>query len=236
MRALLIFIFKEMVMKLMWLKISIGLIIIAIWLFFSRVRIEISYKREEGNDKGEVKVIGLGGLFRYRINIPSVDFKSVDKGVKVEKSAKTTAMPVEEKGTFITMEKIDLLYTKYEELLHSVSHLQENLRWFMARITCETWTWRTTVGTGDAAEAGVLTGIVWAVKANVLGFISHYIAWSDSPYLEVVPQFQQVVFHTYYEGVFSFRLGNVIRFAIRLWIRFRKDKKRNWQKSNPLST
>jgi hypothetical protein len=212
-----------MVMKLMWLKIvGIGLIIFAIWLVFSRVRIEIIYRREADNDKGEITVIGLGGLFRYRINIPTVDFKSVDKGVKVEENTKTTAITEEVKGTSITMEKMERFYHNYEELLHGVSHLQENLRWFMARITCETWTWRTTVGTGDAAEAGVLTGIVWAVKANVLGFISHYIAWSESPYLEVVPQFQQAVFQTHYEGVFSFRLGNVIRFAIRLWIRFRK--------------
>jgi hypothetical protein len=222
-----------MVMVLLILiEIVICLVVIV---FFTKVKIYILFGRQGEEDQGEVVITVLGGLIKRRLKIPTIDFKNLDKGIEVK--AETDSATSEKKNrSFINKDFIEHFYEKYEELLHRISHLQEMVRWFFARITCEHWKWETMIGTGDAAEAGVLTGVVWSVKSNVLGFLSHYIRWVTVPKLDVVPNFGQAVFQTTYEGIFHFRLGNLIRFGIKLWFRLRKHRKTNWQpKSDSLT-
>ncbi len=216
----------------MVLLILIGIVIclLLIIIFFSKVKIYILYGREAEEDQGEIVITLFGGLIKRRLEIPTIDFKNLDKGVKVEQQSDASTSEKKNR-TFINKDVIEHVYNYYEEMLHRISHLQEMIRWFFARITCEQWKWETTVGTGDAAEAGVLTGLVWAVKSNVLGFLSHYIRWVTVPELDVLPNFGQAVFHTTYEGIFRFRLGDLLRFGIKLWFSFRKQKKTNWQQN-----
>jgi hypothetical protein len=190
-------------------------------MYYSKIKIEIYYKRAAKRDKGEVKLTGLGGLIHYRLSIPTVDFKDMDKGVKVE-SDKETSTKKKGEDTFINKDKIEFWYESYEVLLHRVKYFQESLRWFMARVHCHKWEWNTNIGTGDAAEAGVLTGIIWGVKTTILGFISHYIRWDREPEIEVTPCFQQAMLDTSFEANFSVTLGSTIRFLLLLWFRFRQ--------------
>jgi hypothetical protein len=208
--------------------IVIGLVLL---IYYSKIYIQIYYKRAAKQDKGELKIKALGGFFHYRLSIPTLDFKDMDKGVKVESEHESSTM---KKGddTFINKDKLEFWYENYEILLHRVKDFQEILRWFMSRVHCVKWDWKTSVGTGDAAEAGVLTGVIWGVKTTILGFISHYIQWDHKPEIEVTPCFQNAVLDTMFEAEFSFHFGNAVRFLLLLWIRFKKDNK----KSNKIPT
>ncbi|MCH5584280.1 DUF2953 domain-containing protein [Shimazuella sp. AN120528] len=206
--------------------LGLGLLI-----YFSKIKIEINYKRTDKQDKGELKVRALGGLLHYRLSIPTIDFKNVDKGVKVE-SNKESSTDKKAEDTFINKDKIEFLYENYEDLLHRVKYFQESVRWFMSRVHCTKWDWETNVGTGDAAEAGVLTGMIWGVKTTVLGFFSHYIQWDSRPQIEVTPCFQQALLDTSFVAKFSFTFGSAVRFLLLLWFRFKKSNK----KSHILST
>lgn len=210
---------------------------LALLIYYSKIKVDIYYKRAAKQDKGEVKLSGLGGLLQYRLSIPTIDFKDVDKGVKVESKQNNATKRAED--TFINKDKLEFWYENYELLLHRVGHFQESVRWFMARVHCGKWDWKTNIGTGDAAEAGVLTGIIWGVKTTMLGFISHYIQWDRKPEIEVTPYFQQVVLDTMFEAKFSFALGDAIRFLLTFWLRLKKDNKKSMffssQQSNDIS-
>jgi hypothetical protein len=210
----------------MGILILLIIVLLGCLVYYSKIRIYICYQRQRNNDHGEIKIRALGGLVNYRVAIPNIDFESMNEGVKVE-SQKNTGKDKQNKDTFITKEKIEHWYEYYEELLYHVKHFQKSVRWFMARVYCDKWIWKTVVGTGDAAEAGALTGVVWGVKANILGFISHYIQWNSKPELGVTPSFQQAVLDTSFEAKFSFVLGNAIRFFVILWIRFKKGNKKS---------
>ncbi|WP_028775725.1 DUF2953 domain-containing protein [Shimazuella kribbensis] len=209
----------------MGILIPLVIVILGCIIYYSKIKVHICYRRKSNNDYGEVKVRALGGLIHYRLAIPNIDFENMDKGVKVE--SKKNTEKEKEKDTFINKQKIENWYEHYEELLYHVKHFQESMRWFMARVRCDNWIWNTVIGTGDAAEAGVLTGVVWGVKANILGFISHYIQWNNKPELGVTPSFQHAVLDTSFEAKFSFVLGDAIRFFVVLWFRFKKGNKKS---------
>jgi hypothetical protein len=184
----------------------------------------VCYQRQENEDKGEVVFKGLGGFIHYKLLIPTLDFKNVSTGVKVE-SEQESGTKKDKEETFISMENIHYWYENYEELLLRIRSLQETVRSFMSHVHCEKWVWKTIVGTGDAAEAGVITGVVWGVKANILGFISHSIQWDDKPSLEVTPSFQKAILHTFFESRFSFSIWHAIRLFFLLRFGSRKHSR-----------
>jgi hypothetical protein len=189
-------------------------------IYYSKIHIQIYYKRAAKRDEAAFKVSALGGLLHYKINIPTLDFKDFDKGVKVESNYQTSTK--KKKDVFINKENLEFWYEHFELLLHRIKNFHKSLRWFLSQVSCEKWNWKTNVGTGDAAEAGVLTGVIWGVKTTILGFISHSIQWKKSPELEVTPSFQSAVLETTFEAEFSFHLGSAVRFLLLLWFRFRK--------------
>ena len=211
--------------------VTVCLIVFVCFFLFSKVKVSVNFERKENQDKGEVIVRGLGGLLHYKLSIPTLDFKSVDSGVKVE-SKQESATKKEKEETFISFEKIHYWYENYEELLYRIQSFHETVRGFMSHIHCEKWIWKTIVGTGDAAEAGIITGLVWGVKTNVLGFISHYIQWDQKPSLEVLPVFQQSVLQTSFESQFSFSIGSAIRFFVLMWVRMRRAGNHSFKKSD----
>lgn len=191
--------------------LAIIVLLLLIFLYFLEISVLLLYQRQASEDQGEVTFSTLGGLIHYTVEIPTIDLKNLEQGVKVESDS-----ALANKDSFITKDKIQQWYETYESLLYRINHFQANVRWLMSRITCERWQWNTVVGTGDAAEAGVLTGLIWGVKNNILGFISHYLRWKTTPQLDVQPAFQQPVLQTYFEAKFTFKLGSVLRFLWKL--------------------
>jgi hypothetical protein len=189
--------------------LAIILFLLLLALYFLEISIFLLYSRQNNEDHGEVTFSILGGIAHYTIEIPTIDLKNVEQGVKIESDSKLA-----KKNSYITTDKIQYWYERYESSLYQIKHFQANIRWLLSRITCEQLQWVTVVGTGDAAEAGVLTGLIWGVKNNLLGFISHYLRWQTTPQLDVQPVFQQAILQTYFEAKFTFKFGSILRF---LW-------------------
>lgn len=204
--------------------------IMMIGLWFSHIRIEMIFKREQGNDRGEVMIRALGGLLRFRVKIPKVDWKGPDEGVEVksELDSATTAMN-KKKGFQIDERKIRKARKLYQESLERIIDLKEIMRKFLSKVTCEQLVWGTTVGTGEASETGVLTGVVWGVKTTLLGFFSGYIQWKQPPQLNVHPVFNRAIIETHFHGIFRFRLGHAILGINRIIFHLRRGRERNWQ-------
>ncbi|SFJ75324.1 DUF2953 domain-containing protein [Thermoflavimicrobium dichotomicum] len=207
----------------------VGMILVALLIIlpFTSVRIELLFKWENENDRGEVKIRALFGLVRLRFTLPQLDWAGIDRGLKVSLAEETN--DTSPKKEIIGKKTIQRGKEMVRELLDQIDGLKEILRWFFSKVTCEKWVWITSVGTGDAAEAGFLTGIVWTLKSMLIGWISPYIRWQKAPELHVEPLFYREAVGMTFHSIIRFRLGHAILAIKRLY--WDRNKRRNlkWQ-------
>ncbi|MBA4495653.1 DUF2953 domain-containing protein [Paenactinomyces guangxiensis] len=210
---------------LMVMGILTGLFMI-IWI--TSVRVEMIFKRENGNDRGEVTISAWGGLIRFRMKIPRLGWGGINEGVKLEGEAESVGVH-REKEADITKKTVDRFRSQYQQVLDHIEDFQRTVRWFLSKVTCEKLVWVTTIGTGDAAESGILTGIVWGIKTTLVGMLSGYTRWDQSPLLYVEPHFSQPVLETHLHSIIRFRVGHAILGITRLLLHLRKGRERKWQ-------
>ena len=79
-------------------------------------------------------------------------------------------------------------------------------------------------GAGDAAVTGSFTGILWALKGNVIGLVSNYFKLKQQPQIIVEPKFDQLMLNTSFSCIFSFRIGHAILAGIRFVRHFKKGR------------
>ncbi|WP_052807199.1 DUF2953 domain-containing protein [Risungbinella massiliensis] len=217
-----------------WIWILLGVLllffVIMVILLLSPLRIEIDYQRKAKDDNGNVRLSIWKGLIGYRFKIPSIDYQGLDNGVKVTSQSKSTktAPEVFEKKSDVTITKTTLekLQDCYHYMLDNISYFHQLLRSFFRHVECQKFLWATLIGTGDAAEAGVLTGLGWAVKTTITGFFAGYIQWKEAPELEVFPDYHRSILETRFHSIFQFRIGHAIILILRIYLRIRKGRSR----------
>lgn len=214
---------------LLVLGLLIALLVI-IW--FTALRVELVYKREQGNDRGEIILTAWRGLIRYRIAIPQMQWKGLDQGVKVNTRASMDKMigngSAEQHNSEVKVNKrlLKRLNSAYKEMVRNVSGFHQILRWFLTKITCEKLVWKSRIGTGDAAEAGILTGMAWAIKSTLIGWFCSRVKCRHQPQITVDPEFHAKVWDTHVNGIIRFRIGHAIIAIKRLLVHMRKGRVR----------
>lgn len=207
----------------------LGLLIV---LWFTSIRVEMLYKREKEDDRGEVKIFALGGLLRFRMELPNFDWKGLDEGLELESEAEgdTAVSPDlgKDKKYAINRRTMKKMKEMYDELVDHIDFFHCTVRWFLSKVTCEKLVWVTKIGTGDAAEAGVLTGIVWGIKTTLVSVLGSYTRWEEPPQMDVAPDFQQAILETHFHSIIRFRVGHAILAIKRLLLHMRKGRERNW--------
>jgi hypothetical protein len=210
---------------------TLALLIGIIW--FTSVRIEILFKRENENDRSEIKVLALGGLLRFQIELPQVKWEGFDEGAQVrgnlQAGSKSKNMVKRKEIVRINRRTLRKIRTVYHEILERFEHYHRIIRWFLSKVTCEKFVWITKIGTGDAAEAGILTGMAWGVKTTLVGILGSYLRWNEPPQLTIDPEFNRSVLETYFHSIIRFRVGHVILGAKRLLLHMRRGRERTWQ-------
>lgn len=95
-----------------------------------------------------------------------------------------------------------------------VSHYHKLLgyiRKFMERSICRSFIWETELGFTDYALTGVVTGLLWAGKGTVLGYLSHFLKMDEQNIrLDVKPYFGRKHWRSSVNCIFTTRLGHII--------------------------
>lgn len=74
----------------------------------------------------------------------------------------------------------------------------------------ERLTWRTVVGTGDAAATSYVTGSLWTFKSILIGWLRRHYTFLTAPVCNVVPDFDRSCLALEVSCIFRFTIGEII--------------------------
>lgn len=192
------------------------------------LHIRLSYRRFDANDHFIVDTTALGKIVRYRLEIPVTELTQRRNGlpwvgVKVKSRGgahETRALDEQKKGWMwlrFTMHNYDEVREKVERLLVVADDYADFMRWITNKTRIERLYWVTCIGLEDAADTAIAVGGCWAIKSYVVTKLWHrHCCTRTRPFVRVTPAYNQEVFHTDFECIFSVRLGHIIGAGIRL--------------------
>lgn len=205
------------------------LLVLLILIPFTTLSIRFQYRREGADDELGVTVRWIGGLVRFHYSVPLL--KRTERGdlaVRQElRTGKGKTLTVKKRR--ITPETILRSQKRFRVLRRRVRDLNETMRRFLRHVTCERLEWATTIGTGDAAETGVLTGMAWAIKTTFVSVAGRHVRWERPPALNVRPSFEERRLESNLLCIVRFRLGHLILAVTRLYLNMRKGSEGTWR-------
>ena len=175
-------------MKLFFLLLSFFLIFLLV-IILAPVCINIKYLRENNKDTLKITFILLWGLIK--LQMPSL--KGWMQKTKNEDTEKTLF-------SMKTVKNFLLLWKVMRKI-----------------VICDKFSWKTAFGLSDAAQTGVLSGMIWSVKGNILAFLKRYFIFNDpKPEIEVLPDFKKAYLFVEIRGVFKFYPYRLLRAVLRM--------------------
>lgn len=203
------------------LAFLIATIIICCLLFFSKIYIDVTYKREGTNDYISVKVYTIKKIVIYQMQVPIIEITEnngvswLESTVKTVKSEDETYQNREKR--FI--KKAAQLYSLHPtKLKHAIKEFQYYTKLYCRVIdkvlqtaTCEKLCWKTIYGFEDAANTGIMTGLLWTCKAFIINRLKKHVLFVAKPTIAITPIFGQNQFDVDFQCIFSIKLGNVIK-------------------------
>ena len=188
-----------------------SIIALIILISYMSLKIEVLITREDGDDFGEI-IFSVLKYLRYKVTIPIAELGARGLEVKAEDNIG------EQKGIFVNLTKIKHWKRLGDEFLRDFINVNQIIRWFCSKITCEKLVWTTILGTGNADETGILSGLTWGIKNSLVGMFSHYLHWNKAPLISVTPHFNDTMLQYYFNGIVRFRIGYAILMLKKLWM------------------
>ncbi|PYZ97200.1 hypothetical protein CR205_00945 [Alteribacter lacisalsi] len=217
---------------LIWIGVIIvSLTVIFIILMFSKITVHIHYFHDGDNDELKIKGV-LWWIIRYTFRVPVIAVDDETPTIVMEE--KTGFSASNEKETKEKVSIHDILYDmrQFERFLKHVFGFHTIVRHFLSRVWVKKLTWKSVIGTTDAALSGSISGLIWAVKGNVTGLIGNYFRVKCLPDLQVQPVFNMAVSRTEFYCMISFRIGHAMLAAIKVFRHWRKGQPYFPEKSN----
>ncbi|MFS0558450.1 DUF2953 domain-containing protein [Brevibacillus sp. 179-C9.3 HS] len=213
---------------MVWLLL--GLLVLLILIFITPIQLKCFYSREGENDQLDI-TIAAWGIIRRKYEIPILLLKMTEAGPELVAKVETVQQgsKLRERVKDFTRRQVKLWYRNYRELLEKARDLLPLLKDMFKHIRCTEFEWHTWLGTGQAAETGALTGLIWGVKSMVVGVVSHAISLRVMPAMSVQPVWNQSLLHTKVHMVLNFHLGYLLYSGIKVFLRVRKSKSKKWE-------
>ncbi len=218
-----------------WVIGGLVLLVAIVIILFSSLKVKIDVGRKKADDDVSLEVRMLFGLIRFRYAVTYVDLLENWQGwitgdqIKVPfyRKERTKFFPLKMKGRKGKKNK-----RSFMQQLQMAGQFHRIAKSFLKKVKVDKFRWDTRVGTGDAAETGIICGLIWGVKGSVAGMISNYMSLKSMPRIHVSPSFNRKIFTVQFQCIVRMRIGNLIVAGIRLWINLRKGRDHKWQKTN----
>ncbi len=190
------------------------------------VKIILHYRKDHKDDILTIK-IEIKPFFQKEIKIPKILFK-VKKNqpaleIEMEEFNESTSgqnkeMTHEDVDDFSLFEAI----SHFKDVLHRIRdfyHTYDHpVHYVMKKTTCQWFEWNTEVGNHNPAVTGIGTGLLWNIKSQIVGFLSHSIQFTKEhpPRIFVAPNFEKPQFYVQLDCIFTIKLGHIIKAGIEM--------------------
>jgi hypothetical protein len=212
---------------MIWLWVVTFLVIVMVWVGLSHLHIHIYFSRVKDNDHFFVHLKLLGGLISYKMDVPILEYRGVCSGI-VFRMKSIMRIPKKEmqqkQKQELTPERISDMYHWGKRLL---AHVKEFTTWFhhmLTHVKCTELRWDTRLGIGDAAETALATGMLWAVKSTLFGYIFQYVHLETKPKISIQPRYNHPEFSTEFSCHANIRIGFLFYSMLALVWRIMKSK------------
>ncbi|WP_165916148.1 DUF2953 domain-containing protein [Marinisporobacter balticus] len=196
------------------------LIIVFSILFFVPITISIKILKDGTNDKVILKIKTLFGLFNYKIEIPFVDLDMKKNGIPFLKLntevKKNEDELIEENKTMVTFEEIKKIVKKAKYFL---KYYTSPIKYVLEKMKISDFLWTTEFGIENAAVTGLLSGILWAAKSQLITIMRNNITCSKVT-LKVIPKFNKESFKTTIHCIINTKIGYIIIATIKFGYTF----------------
>lgn len=203
-----------------WLASWLATTLIVLALARVKLFVGLSYRRRGRDDHLAVDVYALKKLVSYHLEVPMARI-ATRGGLPWPETAVDTAGGQTEtraKGEQRFVRKSWRIFRFQPRRWH---HLMMQLRFYtrlykraaarlLVATECEKLSWRTGLGTGDAALTGVATGMAWQIKGTTYTSMQRRLKSVSRPDFLVQPYYGREGVDIELECIFSIRLGNVI--------------------------
>lgn len=207
----------------------IAFLLLFILLFFTNIKIEITYKWENGKGTLRLFIRAIFGLVRIKKRFPSAH-SARQPELKEGLFRPTDREHVNRKEGDEERERQEAL-KPIQQSNSAIGHLVQLHKigkGFLKKVRVKGFEWQSIIGTKDAALTGIVAGIGWTMKGSAVGIISQYMRLMEKPVIHIQPVFNQKISETVLRCMLQVRLGHAIVVGIQLFRYWRKHvSKRN---------
>lgn len=185
----------------------------------SRIRIRVRYSRSGKLDQLVVIVQALYGLFHYELVLPSIMIKGLNVIYGEKKSVGIGPLHEEKKKRKFGIGTFKRYWRSYRKIQFSTRKFKRWLRSTMSKVECTRWRLDFRVGTGDAAQTAILTGLLWAVAGCASGAAGQFLKLTAVPDNRIEPNYSEPEFSAVWEADFQIRVYVVVWSMVKLGTR-----------------
>lgn len=199
-------------------------------LSLSKMRLQIKYCRQGKDDEFVMGFSLWRGLISYKLEIPVVKIDTLDRKGRnkpvLRRSFWRTPRPVfklkaeleGKKGRTVAEDKRRIvipgparLMKLFMRAVRLANKYYPVVRYFLGKVHLHRLKWRTEIGAGDPFDTGILLGILWALKGNLLAVFYRLLHRGGArPQVAVTPSFEKSCFRTSLDCIFEVRIGYII--------------------------
>lgn len=190
----------------------------------SFVRLRVRYSRSGKLDQLIVIVHALYGLYRFRVEVPTIKLSKTGLSyhVKEQTEAAGAGQTSSRAGKrLINARSLRRLKLAVREMLASVRELKPWMFEGLSKVECTRYRMDIRIGTGDAASTALATGLCWSILGIATGVLDRFIRLRTHPHGQVEPVYAGVELTVVWEADFRIRAGAVLAHAFRLLPRLR---------------
>lgn len=186
------------------------------------IYIDLRYQRNRSDDYIVVNVYLGKKVILYTMKVPVVDLIKNDELLWLSSEIKTADETAKTK-TNVNRERrfvkntIRMCFHDPRRLWHAFKSVKFYIKLYrrvvrrlVNSLTCERLQWKTTYGSDDAANTGIITGALWTVKGMLVTVLRRRFSFTAPPEIAVIPVFGQSRFDVDFQCIFSLRLGKII--------------------------
>lgn len=184
-----------------------------------------SFQRIGNNNKAEIRIKALYGIIHYRLNVPRMKFSGMSLKLKEQVSTSNAGMNTwKQFHEEIDADKVVTYFDKLKRQLEMTYNLTGWFKHSLTKVRISEWNWSTSVGTGDAMWTAMTVGLVWSIKASIIGLLSQMVHLNKEPAMSITPKYEHPAFTTEWSCIAQIRFGYAILAGLQLLVRMKNVK------------